>query len=407
MIWGQFLVVCLVAKTCNASWPTFENVTSLLGDAQWKTYFESVYGEIPASGYPIDISQLWMLWNSKLPGGAPASVGTCPLKNAPSGQHYDRNNVYSPPGTSWIWQSYPYTARPANSFAEVVHKRDPFGDEHYGAWLLYAPGSGIWYDIGQTLNFAEHAEAYQHFGVNSNEDMCIQAVLKGYSTLQFTAHVDHVNYPCDSESHLKYMNLEIVAVKLAGTYTCGAYGGTPSTIRAGWKHSNVCFCDANSSYLNCGAFAPAPAPSTPVHPVYRCYFTDGDPGHFSTLTTNCEGAPSTRMEGISVYLASKQVSGTHPVYRCLGSDGDHYDSVQSDCEGQGRNEGMLGYAWDSIGNQTAQAGIPWYRCYFLVHHMSSTSPTCEGRADPEAVLGYVVHNVGSSVASGPSRSLMV
>jgi hypothetical protein len=34
-----------------------------------------------------------------------------------------------------------------------MHERDPFGDEHNGAWYLYAKGSGVWYNIGKTISF--------------------------------------------------------------------------------------------------------------------------------------------------------------------------------------------------------------------------------------------------------------
>ena len=49
---------------------------------------------------------------------------------------------------------------------------------------------------------------------------------QGFDSLQFTAHVDHVNYQCDSHNTGKggfdYMGFEIVGVKLVGTYACGS-----------------------------------------------------------------------------------------------------------------------------------------------------------------------------------------
>ena len=48
----------------------------------------------------------------------------------------------------------------------------------------------------------------------------------------FLAHRDHVNYPCDTAGKYPYMNVEIVAVKLQGTYSCGVQGKDPGA-RAG------------------------------------------------------------------------------------------------------------------------------------------------------------------------------
>ena len=47
-----------------------------------------------------------------------------------------------------------------------------FGDEHYGAWFLHAKGSGVWYNIGKSITFADHGDAYNHFNAHDNEAMC-------------------------------------------------------------------------------------------------------------------------------------------------------------------------------------------------------------------------------------------
>ena len=60
-----------------------------------------------------------------------------------------------------------------------MHERDPFGDEHNGAWYLYAKGSGVWYNIGKTISFPEHADAYAHFNAFDNEAMSRAAAAAG------------------------------------------------------------------------------------------------------------------------------------------------------------------------------------------------------------------------------------
>merc|ERR1712070_618591 len=167
--------------------------------------------------------------------------------------------MYSPPFLSWIWHPYPYAALPAGSWVEVLHEADPFGDEAFGLWFVYAPGSGIYFDTGKTMSFPEHSDAYTYFGITSgkqwNEQLSKAAAGKGFDSLQFLAHMDHVSYQCDTKntgkSGLAYMGVELVAVKLVGKYACGAPAGVPATIRAGWAASRACTCDNSKQYLNC------------------------------------------------------------------------------------------------------------------------------------------------------------
>lgn len=206
-----------------------------------------------------------MLYNVELVNAkvkdAPKVVGTCPTAHPPRGQRYSVNNMYTQEYVSWIWHPYGihgYQQVPANSWAEVVHEADPFGDENYGAWFQYAPGSGVYFHVGKTWAFQEHQDAYTYFGVNSgdyNEGLCRKATAKGYDSIQFVAHVDHVNYQCDTHNTgnpgLAYMGLEIVAVKLVGTYACGTAGGAPSVLKAGWQASQPCNCDNSQKHTNC------------------------------------------------------------------------------------------------------------------------------------------------------------
>ena len=58
----------------------------------------------------------------------------------------------------------------------------------------------MWYNIGKTIVFPDHAQAYNYFNTFSNEGMCSAAASQGYDTVQFTTHPDHINYPCDASS---------------------------------------------------------------------------------------------------------------------------------------------------------------------------------------------------------------
>jgi hypothetical protein len=221
----------------------------------------SIYGELPRA-FPVKTEDLWLLYDVQLLNAkvkqVPASVGTCPTANPPKGQRYNVNNVYAAPFNSWVWHPYPYQQLPANSWQEVQHQADPFGDEHFGAWFVYAPGSGIYFNLGKTVAFSEHLDAYTHFAIKSgdaNEEVSKAAVADGYDSIQFLAHVDHVNYQCDSHNTghagLAYMGVEIVAVKFVGTFACGSSSGAPSNVRSGWEASRQCHCDNSKQILNC------------------------------------------------------------------------------------------------------------------------------------------------------------
>ena len=95
-------------------------------------------------------------------------------------------------------------------------------------------------------------QAFDHFNVRSNEEMCQAAAAAGYDTIQFTAHRDHTNYPCDTAGQYPYMNVEIVATKLKGTYACGTPGAPdPAVLSSGW-HDKPCNCDNSFDETNCG-----------------------------------------------------------------------------------------------------------------------------------------------------------
>ena len=185
----------------------------------------------------------------------PTSVGNCPTSaTAPEGQRYDENNAYSSKDLTWLWHSLGdpvYQGFGANSIVEVTHKKDPFGDEHHGMWFLYAKGSGVFLDLGNTKIFDDHGDAMKYFGAQGNEDMCQKAAAKGYDSIQFIKHPDGTNYPCAAGIGASWMNVEIVAVKLVGTYPCGQAQGTAAALRAGWNGDKACKCDPNNPNTNC------------------------------------------------------------------------------------------------------------------------------------------------------------
>jgi hypothetical protein len=243
--------------------------------------------------YPIGIGFSWMFYVEALNEAniqrIPASVGKCPTNGAADGERYDTNNYYQADDLTWKWHPYPYISSGNDATLEVMRAADPFGDEHVGAWFLYAPGSGIFLYTGRTIVFSEHIQAYTYFnnpGDYNNEHLCANAAAAGYDTIQFMQHIDHTNYardrlepnpprlvrgslaphltsvrtgsrpqPCDTYNTgrpgLNYMGVEVVATRMVGTYACGGQNGAPDTITSGWAGLNPCNCDNSYQFLNC------------------------------------------------------------------------------------------------------------------------------------------------------------
>ena len=249
--------------TCGSGgWPWFASQQELQ-KSHWGKYFTSLYGELPqqagTSAYPLRLASFWSFYLDKMSAAKvspPPSVGTCPTSSdAPDGQRYDENNAYSSKDLTWLWHPLTdpvYQGFASHSIVEVSHRKDPFGDEHHGMWFLYAKGSGVYLDIGKTLRFADHDEAYSFFKTGkNNEQMCQAAAAKGYDSVQFLSHRDGINYPCAKKIGASWMNVEIVAVKLIGSYPCGQAQGTAPALRAGWGGDKACKCDPNNPNANC------------------------------------------------------------------------------------------------------------------------------------------------------------
>jgi len=255
------------------AWPIFPNASALRSDP-WGKYFEVVYGEIPKEGYPIDLKQFWMFYDNIIVEAKANSASLWDLCPPPfptllspvlhfstlPGLRYMINNAYQSPFTSWVNHPGPWNPIPAKTWVEVVHKKDPWGDEAHGMWMLYAKGSGIYFYTGNTVSFNEHADAYLAFGISGcgfglcDAEMSIKAAMLGYDSVQFMWHQDGGNYPCyaklgPSRSHGGIMNFEILSTNLIGAYACGSPTGVG--FRSGWQASRPCVCNNNLEYLNC------------------------------------------------------------------------------------------------------------------------------------------------------------
>lgn len=220
----------------------------------WGNYFKTVYGETPGFTYPLCLGDLWMFYTTVMTSakvtGVPKTVGNCPTNGGQTaGQYYVGNNKFSPPGVAWSWHPLPLVAFKDNTWVEVIHMKF-VSDEHYGAWFFYARGGGIWYNMGKTIAFTDHGNAYKKFGAHGNEDMCKKGASAGYDTIQFLAHSDG-EFQCRGNKGTPTLNYELVSTKLKGMYACASSDGKSNLLRSGWMGSKPCVCNEKVGKLNC------------------------------------------------------------------------------------------------------------------------------------------------------------
>jgi hypothetical protein len=240
-------------------WPQFNDANSL-NNSPWAKYFQEVYGGVPQSGYPICIGSF-----SYLVFGALQRAG---ISKTPSNACGSSDGDYyktmpccdlQSPGSSWIWNDKYFQPLPSNKWVEGIHKA--FFADKGSAWIYYAPGSALWFYLGQTKAFTDHEDAVKEFTGRGCSGQCVNdfprtfaaAASKGYGSIQFLAHSD---MKCGRSGHGipsqggsgKNGAVEIVDVKGHGTSPCA------SNYKAGWEASQTCNCDSSLQYANCKGF---------------------------------------------------------------------------------------------------------------------------------------------------------
>lgn len=206
------------------------------------------------------IGDFWMFYDDVLQSTGvskiPQTHGKCPDRKK-EGSRYTNNNKISPPKVSWSWHPIPFKPFASNSWQEVIHRADPWGDEHHGAWFFQAKGSGIWFNLGKTIHFTDHGSGWRYFkagsGKTGNEHMCSNAAKQGYKSVQFMAHSDGGIYDnCRNDKDSPYLNIEIVGTAAYGEKTCCATSNTWSELYVGWQGSGgKCNCNTGENDLNC------------------------------------------------------------------------------------------------------------------------------------------------------------
>ena len=285
---GVSLLARLVRSQQNTStclptqWKLFEDLDALTADPTWSSYYRTLYGELPSDpeSFPLCTGDAWVLYDSILNQSnvteIPDMKYECPApQNALEGQRYATNNPFSPAGLTWSWHPSapnnthaPWAPFPNNTWVEVMH-RGYLSDEKTGAWFYYARGSGIWINLGKTIAFESHNQAYAYFnssnvtypqctvGLNVTtlqECMCHLAAAQGYDTIQMTKAAPQMCPYGKNWTTSANMNYELVSTRLQGKFACASEDGLSPLIRTGWKGNRACTCNNTNSHtknLNC------------------------------------------------------------------------------------------------------------------------------------------------------------
>lgn len=247
-------------------WPIFNNKEDLK-KSKWGNYFKNLYGEIPNTEYPIDMSKFWLLYTDLLKNSDIKIDDKCIVNN-----NYDKcqelcpskdGNIYSNmsytddmENTIWIYHKPPYKPLKNNSNVEVTHVSGGYPGskivESVGSWYYYAPGSGMYLNLGKTISFKDHNESVKFF--LNIDSACIvlqecatyfpklfkKAKSMGYDTIQYLNHTD---MRCGNTA------IEIVDLNGVGAYPCG--NKNKININSGWNGTKKCICNNKKQSLNC------------------------------------------------------------------------------------------------------------------------------------------------------------
>lgn len=254
--------------TIPYEFPIFQSRAEL-NSSVWKNYIQNVYKDLPTDGnnnFPLDLSNFSVLYTAEL-SSTGIDLGSNIYNNFCTAQSNTLTNnlnwAATASGQIWLRKLPPFTCLKNNTYVEIFHSAgDPIGD---GSWMYATPGSGIWFDVGNTICFKKHTEAISFFLNRECEnpeadfcdaefgDMITAANNSGYKSIQFTEHGDQV---CGLRA------MEIVHVQGTGFYSCGFNPDSSNfgtcvfnTYKTGWNNSIGCSCDSTRININCNLSA--------------------------------------------------------------------------------------------------------------------------------------------------------
>lgn len=225
--------------------------------SEWYGYLCDVYrcNVWTTEDLPVDMSTFQFLYFSKIPASVRVPRNTRAYRGCPQVENQlytDMPGPHNPPDSLYIYKPPPYPALAPHTWVEVAHCIQE--TEAVGCWFYYLPGTGIYFNLGKTIAFADHRDAALFFlGEQCPDTECsadiftkmfTEAKNQGFDSVQFLRHDD---MRCGNTA------VEIVHVRGRGSDTCC---GDASAFRTGWKAKYPsCHCDSTLACLNCAVTA--------------------------------------------------------------------------------------------------------------------------------------------------------
>lgn len=255
----------IVRRTFLYDFPVLYNKTHAL-EKGWFEYIEHVYGKISEYDFPIDLRCKTFWWKKYLPYDKSKIFH----KNIHNRKIPRNGDVIDIGKQKLSWQVYLYEnqefkksekllkALKPNTWVEIFHdfndceQTTPLKNIQVGYWTHFAPGSGVFLNLGKTFI----SDGYGYRGVCklvSNSTDCEKCCTPSHKIVRkelFKKKYTTLQSCCGKRGGSEIRHFEITFIE----DTCPNKNGgctTKSRLRTGIKHDKDCNCNFNYSYSNC------------------------------------------------------------------------------------------------------------------------------------------------------------
>ena len=240
-------------RTSDAKWSSLDNLRT----SPWYMYLTKIYSDMQLQWMldmgPIDMQDFWIIQPKLLPPSL-KSVLPEPLQERPS-FYRSLFTVLDPHVSGETSAAYQYQYNgvaaggldlnfkllrgvPDSTWVEVQRGPDAVGSY---VWFYYMKGSGNWLNVGKTLSFIDHPDAFKRFRIVTPSDdgdqkqtnLAEAALADGYDSIQFTMR---------SEGIFKY-EIFYLRFQQVGNNPC-----VPGILTRSFES---CSCNPSLKYLNC------------------------------------------------------------------------------------------------------------------------------------------------------------
>ena len=215
--------------------PVLDNAT-VLGASPWATYVQGIYGPLSASDYPVDLRCFIFWWAPRLPSSQiPWFRKHFHLSKGQGNLMHHHGKLRSANHDAWKVNLYgrredaqgsgddrnhdAALARArfdSHERVEIYHDgSDCAGRGAVGYWMYFAPGSGIFFDLGRTMTFSGgYKHACRHFlGADDQRCRgCCRPVHEALMSAARTAGLDSLQFPDSRPGSHEDVTFEIVSV---------------------------------------------------------------------------------------------------------------------------------------------------------------------------------------------------